>query len=299
MLTINTNVMALNAQLALNQQTRKIDQLSKVMTAANSEGLGEFNIGGPAASIVPNFITSAIAGNAVALSNVDSAKNLLLKEKTSVIDMLDAVNTMKTSAITYNINRVIPPTAPTGTPTQYEQAAYDTELAAFTATQNGLAADFRAAQARLSSNIASAVYNGINLSDGGRFQFQIGPNPNENIAVRLERLDEQIGDLKTISITGEESNINYAGFTATLSGTKGNVDATISQLGFAKSRLEFDYENTTTYRKNLLDSAYSEAYPVDSGSPTCSVLSGCNRAVTRARFDGRRSFACPIPEGLC
>ena len=42
-----------------------------------------------------------------------------------------------------------------------------------------------------------------------------------------------------------------------------------------------------------------EAYPVDSGSPTCSVLSGCNRAVTRARFDGRRSFACPIPEGLC
>jgi len=43
----------------------------------------------------------------------------------------------------------------------------------------------------------------------------------------------------------------------------------------------------------------SEAYPVDSGSPTCSVMNGCNRAATRARFDGRCSFACPIPEGLC
>jgi hypothetical protein len=42
-----------------------------------------------------------------------------------------------------------------------------------------------------------------------------------------------------------------------------------------------------------------EAYPVDSGSPTCSVMNGCNRAATRARFDGRCSFACPIPEGLC
>ena len=41
-----------------------------------------------------------------------------------------------------------------------------------------------------------------------------------------------------------------------------------------------------------------EAYPVDSGSPTYSVLSGSNRAATRTPFDGRRSFACAIPEGL-
>ena len=44
--------------------------------------------------------------------------------------------------------------------------------------------------------------------------------------------------------------------------------------------------------------APGEAYPVDSGSPTCSVLIGGNRAATRTLFDGRRSFACPIPEGL-
>ena len=49
-------------------------------------------------------------------------------------------------------------------------------------------------------------------------------------------------------------------------------------------------------RSNFAVSA--EAYPVDSGSPTYSVLSGSNRAATRTPFDGRRSFACAIPEGL-
>ena len=43
-----------------------------------------------------------------------------------------------------------------------------------------------------------------------------------------------------------------------------------------------------------------EAYPVDSGGSTCSVvLSGGNCAATRTPFDGRRPFACPIPEGVC
>ena len=41
-----------------------------------------------------------------------------------------------------------------------------------------------------------------------------------------------------------------------------------------------------------------EAYPVDSGTPTYSVLSGGNRAATRTPFDGRCPLACPVPEGL-
>jgi hypothetical protein len=44
--------------------------------------------------------------------------------------------------------------------------------------------------------------------------------------------------------------------------------------------------------------ATNDAYPVDSGSPTYSVLSGGNRAATRTPFDGRCPFACPVPEGL-
>ena len=53
----------------------------------------------------------------------------------------------------------------------------------------------------------------------------------------------------------------------------------------------------TAFRRSWAVRRY-EAYPVDSGSPTCSVLIGGNRAATRTLFDGRRSFACPIPEGL-
>ena len=244
MLTINTNVMALNAQLALSQQTRKIDQLSKVVTAANSEGLGEFSIGGPAAPIVPTFITSLIAGTSMAISNVDRANNLALKEKNTVSDMIDAVNTMQLSAITYNAN------AGSGSPN-----------AAIAASAQS---DFSSAQARLSSDISSDIYNNIDLSNGGSFQFQIGPNKNEKIILALGRLDEQIGDqqsgdLRSISIAGADTNPNYQTFIAALNHTLGSANATISQLGFTKSRLQNDYDNSTTYRTNLLDRTFSKA----------------------------------------
>ena len=44
--------------------------------------------------------------------------------------------------------------------------------------------------------------------------------------------------------------------------------------------------------------AEREAYSVDSGCSTCSVLSGGNLAATRNFFDGSGPFACAIPEGL-
>jgi hypothetical protein len=49
---------------------------------------------------------------------------------------------------------------------------------------------------------------------------------------------------------------------------------------------------------NNLLVAREEAYPVDSGCPTCCVLSGRNRAVSGTPFDGQRSFAFPVPEGV-
>jgi len=239
MLTINTNVMALNAQLALSQQTRKIDQLSKVITAANSEGLGEFSIGGPAAPIVPTFITSVIAGTSMAMSNADSANNLALKEKNTVLDMIDAVNTMQLSAITYNAN------AASSNP--------DVTIAA------NAQSDFSSAQARLTSDISSNVYNNIDLSNGGNFQFQIGPNKNEKIILQLGRLSDQIQAVNSILITDQNVDGNYLTVLTALNSTKGSVNATISQLGFTKSRLQNDYDNSTTYRTNLLDRTFSKA----------------------------------------
>ena len=239
MLTINTNVMALNAQLALSQQTRKIDQLSKVITAANSEGLGEFSIGGPAAPIVPTFITSVIAGTTMAISNVDSANNLALKEKNTVLDMIDAVNTMQLSAITYNGNAA--------------SANPDATIAA------NAQSDFSSAQARLTSDISSDVYNNIDLSNGGNFQFQIGPNKNEKFFLQLGRLSDQIQAVNSIQITDQNVDGNYLTVLTALNSTKGHVNATISQLGFTKSRLQNDYDNSTNYRSNLLDRTFSKA----------------------------------------
>ena len=75
----------------------------------------------------------------------------------------------------------------------------------------------------------------------------------------------------------------------------------LADLALHKSDLAFSLEclktiNCTPEDPPILREV--EAYPVDSGSPTCSVLIGGNRAATRTLFDGRRSFACPIPEGL-
>ena len=40
------------------------------------------------------------------------------------------------------------------------------------------------------------------------------------------------------------------------------------------------------------------AYPVDSGSAICSVLSGSTRAATRTLLYGRCPFACSVPEAV-
>jgi len=234
MLTLNTNVMALNAQLALSRQTKKINQLDQIMTAANSNGPDEFSIAGPASSIIPTFLTSAIAGTAVAMTNRDKAESLCKVEQGSVNDMISAVNTMKAAAIQYNDPLSFP-------------------------TYDNPSATFSSAQAQLSSIISSDVYNNKNLADGGNFQFQVGPNPNDKISLNIGRLDEQIGDLRIIEITGADGNRDYDLFIAALNHTKGSVDATISQLAFTKLRLESDYYNTTEDRKSLLSNAWAKA----------------------------------------
>jgi hypothetical protein len=48
----------------------------------------------------------------------------------------------------------------------------------------------------------------------------------------------------------------------------------------------------------VLDDNETEAYPVDSGSATYSVLSDRIRSVARTDADGQGTLAFPIPEGI-
>jgi len=239
MLTINTNVMALNAQLALSRQTQKINQLSKVITAANAEG-SEFSVGGPAASIVPTYVTSAIAGTAKAISNVDAAKNLLYKENSTVSDMITQINTMSSA-----------------------RSAYQGAIS--TGEQNYFTDIFDTAKTQLYLDISSNVYNGVNLSngvksDGGNFNFQIGPNPQDKIVLNLgedRNLTADISTLASASINTDSSI--YDTPLAALNRVSGSVNATISQLGFIKSRLEYEYDKNTQYRSDLLSDTFVKA----------------------------------------
>ena len=149
MLTINTNVPALNAQLALNQNTREIARLSRILVAANEDGSTNVGLDGLAGSLVPNYLTAEIRGTSQALVNTGEAKKLVQEVETPILDIVDALNSMKSAS-----------------------------------TQ----VDFETARSRLSSAISSAEYNGRSLYNGDTLQFQVGPNPKEKIDFTLPNL---------------------------------------------------------------------------------------------------------------
>ncbi len=70
-----------------------------------------------------------------------------------------------------------------------------------------------------------------------------------------------------------------------------------TEIEIMTGRVYLVYDATKTALLNKLYYGY-EAYSVDSGCSTCSVLSGGNLAATRNFFDGSGPFACAIPEGL-
>ena len=243
MLTINTNVMALNAQLALSQQTQAINKLSATITAANGDGVG-FSIDGPSETIVPTHITSTIAGTATAISNVDSATNLSQVDQKTLLDMIKQINTMKDAAADLITLSSVNPTGNTYTSIADANAG-------FTAAQKSFSAD-------ISSNITN---NGISLSDGGVFNFQVGAHPQDKTTLTLSNVknNSNVTTVQNIDIQTAATSTALNNAKDYLSMENGNVNAMISQLGFIKARLQNTYDLTTTYRSNFLSDTIAKA----------------------------------------
>lgn len=250
MLTINTNVTALNAQLALNQHTQQINRLTKALIDANGDGSTSVGLDGAAASVVPNYLTSFIRGTTQALANTSRANDLMAKEKSTLTSMIDALKKMQTAADT--INSADPALDPDGlAPSQ-----------------------FNSARDSLVTAITSNVYNGRSLSDGGALQFQVGPNPKDKLTVDLTSLTSGPASVALSDVQGltkpteaalkSDITTNYADYTSKiqsalnkLNQANGGVTASISQLGFVKSRLESDSDRSIDYRSKLLTDAVS------------------------------------------
>ena len=249
MLSINTNVMALNAQLALSKQTQAINQLSATITAANGDGVG-FSIDGPSESIVPTYITSTIAGTNAAISNVDSANYLSQVDQNTLLDMMTQINTMKAAAADFTT---------LSDPNIHSGQTYTSIAAAeagFTSAQKTLSAD-------ISSNVTK---NGISLSDGGTFNFLVGMNPQDkttltlgNIKSTLTGAGNQNEDITSTLINDAANSVKLDNALNYLKHENGSVTAMISQLGFIKARLQKNYDLSTTYRSNFLSDTIAKA----------------------------------------
>ena len=249
MLSINTNVMALNAQLALSKQTQAINQLSATITAANGDGVG-FSIDGPSESIVPTYITSTISGTNAAISNVDSANYLSQVDQNTLLDMMTQINTMKAAAADFTT---------LSDPNNLSGQTYTSIAAAeagFTSAQKTLSAD-------ISGNVTK---NGISLSDGGTFNFLVGMNPQDkttltlgNIKSTLTGAGNQNEDITSTLINDPANSVKLDNALNYLKHENGSVTAMISQLGFIKARLQKNYDLSTTYRSNFLSDTIAKA----------------------------------------
>jgi len=272
MLSINTNAMALNAQLALRQHTDEINRLAKILIDANGGGSASADLDKVPASVVPTYLTSTIRGTTQAMANTDKATDLMNKEKSTLDNIIEALNAMKSAAeILFEPNTwMYSPTDITNAPSKFESA-----------------------KSSLSLYIASNSYNGIALSSGGvPLTFQVGQNAKDKISFELPSLTS--GDLETklSSVAGFEAikilpdtlptdDLNYKTLNKDSNGqyydpnykyfndtevaiqdaldgliqANGSVTANISQLAFVKSRLQVDLDHSKDYRSTLLSDA--------------------------------------------
>lgn len=225
MLSINTNVTALYAQLALKQQTQEINRLSNILIDANGGGSTGADLNNVSASVVPTYLTTAIRSSSQANSNIDNSISLLTHEENTLSAIKDALYTMMHAADS---------------------------------------SEFGAAQLSIATYISGNSYNNLPLSDGGEIGFQIGYKPNEKISFELPNLTdinestaEKLSEVTLATFGGDVSSISDAW--NAVNQDNGSVKAMISRLGFVQSWLQTDLDRNIDRRSTLLSHAVMSA----------------------------------------
>ena len=246
MLSINTNVNALYAQLALQQHTQEINQLTKILIDANGGGSAGADLNNVSASVVPTYLTTSIRGTSQAMSNTGKAIELVGKEGNTLDSITQALNTMQSNADIVN-----------------------TYNDPYTAAQSAEAqSQFDYAKASISTYISGNSYNGKDLSNGTTLGFQVGDNANEKISFTLPDLTHSTSDtaqnlsaVTNATFTTSDPNLQTTIDTAlaAVNRDNGSVKAMISRLGFVQSWLQTDLNRSTDYRSTLLSHAVTSA----------------------------------------
>ena len=226
MLSINTYVPALYAQLALKNHTQEINRLAKIQLDAKNTDLDNIS-----ASVVPTYLTTTIRGTTQALSNTAKARDLFSNEYNTLDQIVKALTTMK----------------------DYAEAIQS----------NSPAADrsqFDAAQSSISTYIAANSYNSRDLSAGGNIGVQVGVNPNQKISFTLPQIT--LSAVEAPNFAEGDSSFNDTTAWNTINDAltavnrdKDSVTATIARIDIVSSWLDTDRIRSEDYRRTLLDQA--------------------------------------------
>ena len=213
-LSVNTNSGALIALANLNQTSQQLQQAQNVV----STGLA-------IASAKDNGAVWAIAqGERATISSLDAVKSSLQTGQ-SIIDVANSAGTTVSSLLTQLEQKAL--------------AASDTSVN--TASRLSLNADFVALRNQITSTVANATFNGVNLLDGSVTKITSLANTQGTSVLTTNAQNLSLGgSIVTLAATATigASAAGASAVLTTVEASLANVDNALAQLGTASKALD-------------------------------------------------------------
>jgi flagellin len=212
-LSVNTNSGALIALANLNQTSQQLQQAQNVV----STGLA-------IASAKDNGAVWAIAqGERATISSLDAVKSSLQTGQ-SIIDVANSAGTTVSNLLTQMEQKAL--------------AASDTSVN--TASRLSLNADFVALRNQITSTVANATFNGVNLLDGSVTKItSLANTQGTSVLTTAAQKLSLGGSIVTLAATATIGTVTAAGTVLTTVETSlTNVDNALASLGTASKALD-------------------------------------------------------------
>jgi flagellin len=212
-LSVNTNAGALIALANLNNTSQQLQQAQNIV----STGLA-------IASAKDNGAVWAIAqGERATISSLDAVKSSLQTGQ-SIIDVANSAGTTVSNLLTQMEQKAL--------------AASDTSIS--TASRSSLNADFVALRNQITSTVANASFNGINLLDGSVTKItSLANTQGTSVLTTASQKLSLGGSIVTLAATATVGTVTSASTVlATVETSLTNVDNALATLGTASKALD-------------------------------------------------------------
>jgi len=235
---INTNVAALNAQLALNKNSRLLStSMQQLSTGSRINSAGDDAAG---LAIMQNQ-TSQVRGLNMAVRNMNDGVNLLQTADGALVETSNMLQRMRELAV------------------QSSSGTYST-------TQRGyLQTEFSSLASQIDSIGSQTTWNGQYLLSGTTFSFQTGNGISNSVSVTITSMT-----LSGLSLTGPAVSIGAVAAASSamtavdtaldrVNGQRAVLGATINQLTYATDSAANISTNIAASRSTIADTDYATA----------------------------------------